>query len=53
MMNFTPELLIQYGIAGVALFMMYSITYKHLTTIQTTLVEIGKVLERILEVIQD
>jgi len=52
-MNFTPELLVQYGIAGIALFMMYSITYKHLTSIQTTLVEIGKVLERILTVLED
>jgi len=52
-MNFTPEILIQYGIAGIALFMMYSITYKHLTTIQTTLVEIGKVLERILTAIEN
>jgi len=52
-MSLTPELLVQYGIAGVALFMMYSITYKHLTTIQTTLVEIGKLLERILEAVSD
>jgi len=52
-MNFTPELLVQYGIAGVALFMMYSITYRHLTTIQTTLFEIGKILERILTAIED
>jgi len=53
MMNFTPELLVQYGIAGVALFMMYSITYKHLTTIQTTLTEIGKLLQSILDAVQD
>jgi len=53
MMNYTLEHLVQYGIAGVALFMMYSITYKHLTTIQTTLVEIGKLLERILTAIED
>jgi len=52
-MNFTPELLVQYGIAGVALFMMYSITYKHLTSIQTTLIEMGKLLERILTAIED
>lgn len=52
-MNSTPELLVQYGIAGIALFMMYSITYKHLTTIQTTLTEIGKLLERILDAVQD
>jgi len=52
-MNFTPEILFQYGLAGIALFMMYDITYKHLTTIQTTLVEIGKVLERILTALED
>jgi len=34
------ELLIQYGIAGVALYMMYSITYNHLTAIEETLHEI-------------
>jgi len=48
-MNYNIELLVQYGIAGVALFMMYSITYKHLTTIQTTLVSIEKVLHQILQ----
>lgn len=53
MMNFTPELLVQYGIAGIALYMMYSITYSHLTSIQTTLTEIGKLLERILVAVQD
>ena len=53
MMNSILEGLVQYGIAGVALFMMYSITYRHLTTIQTTLVEIGKVLERILTAIEN
>jgi len=53
MMNSTLELLVQYGIAGAALFMMYSITFNHLTRIQTTLVEIGKVLERILTAIED
>lgn len=47
-MNFNPELLVQYGIAGIALFMMYSITYKHLTSIQTTLVNIEKLLEKVL-----
>jgi len=34
------EYLIQYGIAGVALWMMYSITYNHLTTIEDLLTEI-------------
>ena len=32
--------LIQFGFAGVALFMMYSITYNHLTKIENTLIEI-------------
>lgn len=47
------EVLVQYGIAGIALYMMYSITYNHLTTIQTSLTEIGKILERILEAVQE
>ena len=34
------EVLLQYGMAGVALLMMYSITYNHLTTIEDLLVEI-------------
>jgi hypothetical protein len=34
------EYLVQYGIAGIALYMMYSITYNHLTTIEDLLVEI-------------
>ena len=34
------EHLIQFGFAGVALFMMYSITYRHLTSIEETLNEI-------------
>lgn len=40
---------IEYGIVGLALYMMYSITYNHLTSIQTTLVNI----ENVLEVIKD
>ena len=52
-MNSILESLVQYGIAGVALFMMYSITYKHLSSIQTTLSEMGKVLQSILEAVQD
>ncbi|GAH90984.1 unnamed protein product [marine sediment metagenome] len=39
MMHVT-ELLLQYGIAGAALWMMYSITYNHLTTIEDLLTEI-------------
>ncbi|MBA7549941.1 hypothetical protein ES705_42445 [subsurface metagenome] len=34
------EILLQYGIAGAALWMMYSITYNHLTTIKDLLTEI-------------
>ncbi|MBA7552680.1 hypothetical protein ES705_45250 [subsurface metagenome] len=34
------EYLVQYGIAGIALYMMYSITYNHLRTIEDLLVEI-------------
>lgn len=34
------EYLVQFGIAGVALYMMYSITYHKLTTIEDLLVEI-------------
>ena len=34
------EYLMQYGIAGIALYMMYSITYNHLRTIEDLLVEI-------------
>jgi len=33
-------MLIQYGIAGIALYMMYNITYSHLTRIEDLLVEI-------------
>ncbi|MBA7552657.1 hypothetical protein ES705_45227 [subsurface metagenome] len=34
------EYLIQYGIAGIALYMMYSITYNHLMSIEDLLTEI-------------
>ena len=34
------NLVIQYGISGVALYMMYSITYNHLQAIEETLLEI-------------
>lgn len=39
-MNSLPELLLQYGIAGIALYMMYSITYNHLIRIEDLLEEI-------------
>lgn len=55
-MNTLLELLLQYGIAGVALFMLYSILTNHLKTIQTTLMRVEvtgnaslKVLKQILE----
>jgi len=34
------NVVIQYGIAGVALYMMYSITYNHLTQIHAVLLRI-------------
>lgn len=40
------EYLIQYGIAGVALYMMYSITYNHLLTIEDLLAEIRDILSK-------
>ncbi|GAI57315.1 unnamed protein product [marine sediment metagenome] len=40
------EIVIQYGIAGVALWMMYSITYNHLVTIERILLEIKDILSR-------
>lgn len=46
MMNFTPELLVQYGIAGVALYMMYSITYNRLTIIEELLEDIKSILSK-------
>ena len=38
------EVLIQYGIAGVALWMMYSITYNHLVSIERILLDIKDIL---------
>jgi len=46
----TPELvnyLIQYGIAGVALYMMYSITYNHLMDIKELLQDIKSILSKV------
>ncbi|MBA7549999.1 hypothetical protein ES705_42504 [subsurface metagenome] len=40
MMNLLLEYLVQYGIAGIALYMMYSITFHKLTTIENLLIEI-------------
>ena len=42
----TSELLVQYGIAGVALFMMYSITYNHLGRIEELLEDIKDILSK-------
>ena len=39
-MNSILDSAIQYGIAGLALWMMYSITYNHLTRIEELLIEI-------------
>ena len=39
------DTVIQYGIAGIALYMMYSITYNHLKTIQETLIRIEELLK--------
>jgi len=38
------EIVIQYGIAGVALWMMYSITYNHLVSIERILLDIKDIL---------
>jgi len=40
------EYLIQYGIAGLALWMMYSITYNHLGKIEDLLEEIKNILSK-------
>jgi len=45
-MNYGPELLFQYGIAGLALWMMYSITYNHLVDIRDLLIEIRDILAK-------
>jgi len=44
-----PIELMQFGLAGVALWMMYEITYNHLKAMQTELVEIRILLERLVE----
>ncbi|MBA7688762.1 hypothetical protein ES703_97251 [subsurface metagenome] len=40
------ETLIQFGFTGIALFMMYSITYNHLMDIKELLIEIRDILSR-------
>ncbi len=39
-MNSMLDLALQYGIAGLALWMLYNITYNHLTRIEKLLIEI-------------
>jgi len=39
-MGIDIETLIQFGFAGIALFMMYSITYNHLVSIEAILLDI-------------
>jgi len=45
-MNSFPEILLQYGIAGLCLWMMYSITYNHLVDIRDLLTEIRDILAK-------
>jgi len=40
------EYLLQYGIAGIALYMMYSITYNHLQNIENLLEDIKNILSK-------
>ena len=40
------EIVIQYGIAGAALWMMYSITYNHLIAIERILLDIKDLLAK-------
>lgn len=40
------DVAVQYGLAGVALWMMYQITYNHLKSIHAELVEIRILLEK-------
>jgi len=45
-MNSLPEILLQYGIAGLCLYMMYSITYNHLVEMKELLIEIRDILAK-------
>jgi len=45
-MNSIPEILLQYGIAGLCLYMMYSITYNHLVEMKEILIEIRDILAK-------
>jgi len=42
------ELFLQYGVSGLALYLMYQITYNHLTTIETGIDETNRLLREIL-----
>lgn len=43
------EVAVQYGLAGVALWMMYNITYNHLKAMSTELTKIRVLLEKLTE----
>ncbi|MBA7550264.1 hypothetical protein ES705_42774 [subsurface metagenome] len=45
-MNSIPELVLQYGIAGLCLYMMYSITFNHLVSMKEILIEIRDILAK-------
>jgi len=45
-MNLQPEIYLQYGIAGLCLWMMYSITFNHLVDIRDILTEIRDILAK-------
>ena len=46
MMNSIPEIILQYGIAGLCLYMMYSITYNHLVEMKELRIEIRDILAK-------
>jgi hypothetical protein len=46
MMNSILEFALQYGIAGLALYMMYSITFNHLVDMRDILIEIRDILAK-------
>ncbi|GAH99181.1 unnamed protein product [marine sediment metagenome] len=45
-MSLNAEILLQYGIAGLCLYMMYSITYNHLVEMKELLIEIRDILAK-------
>jgi len=45
-MNSILEIALQYGIAGLCLYMMYSITFNHLVEIEKLLIEIRDILAK-------